>query len=99
MIQMTTEDTLSNADRIAMLVGGGLIILGTAVLGFVNTVTGSPHMPVVEEGEVVATPLVAPEVRAVLVALGLLVWLLFAIYKVTTAPGRIHREDPRPIVS
>lgn len=82
-----TTDTTTTADRIAMLLGGGLIVLGTVVLGLVNVLANAPHMPVEEEGVVVATPVVAPDLRAYIVALGLLVWLGFAIYKLTKAPS------------
>lgn len=81
------NNTLSTADRIAMLVGGGLIAFGTIVLGFLNVIANSPHMVVMEEGQVVAEPLITPDIRAYLVLLGLLVWLLYGLYKVAVAPG------------
>ena len=88
--------TISTADRIAMLIGGGLIVLGTAVLGFLNVITNSPHMVVVEDGEVVAEPLISVDLRAYLIMLGLLVFLLFGLYKLTAiSMGKIGPE-PRP---
>ncbi|MFW6448018.1 MAG: hypothetical protein ACOC0X_00595 [Halobacteriota archaeon] len=90
---MTTKST-STADRIAMLVGGGLIAIGVVVMGFLNTITNNPHLEVVEDGTVVAEPLIPPDLRAYLVLLGLLVWLLYGLYKVTATPaGEI---DPTP---
>lgn len=84
---MSNNPHTSTADRIAMLVGGGLIILGTIVLGFVNTITNSPHLEVVEEGVVTAEPLVPPDIRAYLILLGLLIWGGFALFKLVTVPG------------
>lgn len=89
-----TTDQITTADRIAMLLGGGLVLLGTAVLGLVNTLAGAPTMPVVEEEMIVAEPLVSPDLRASLIALGLLVWLVVAIYKVTQAPSVEVTEAP-----
>lgn len=86
---MSTEPNseLTTADRIAMLLGGGLILLGTAALELVNVLAGAPQVPVEEEGVIVATPVVSPTLRAYIIALGLLVWLGFAVYKLTRAPA------------
>lgn len=70
----------SVADRIAMLAGGGLIAFGLVVLGLVNALTNNPHVTLMEEGEVVAEPLVPPDLRAYLIALGLLIWAVYAVY-------------------
>lgn len=89
-----TNDTLTTADRIVMLIGGGLILIGTAVLGLINVVTNNPHIEVVEEGEVVAEPLISADIRAYIIALGLIVFLLYGLYKVTTVPdGEITEEE------
>jgi hypothetical protein len=74
----------SLADRIAMALGGGLVLLGTAVLGFFETVIGNYHaMPVTNDaGDVVATTTFDPSLRAAIIALGLLVWLGYALYTV-----------------
>lgn len=82
-----TEQTTSTADRIAMLVGGGLIAIGVIVLGFLNVITNNPHMEVIEDGVVTAEPLVPPDIRAYLILLGLLVWLLYGIFKAVTVPS------------
>lgn len=92
---MDTDD-VTIADRIAMAVGGGLILLGVVALGFVNTILGAPHQPVVEEGTVVASPVVSPELRAALVALGLLVWFVYGAYKLATPAGRRDGPSPTP---
>lgn len=77
------------ADKLAMALGGGLILLGTAVLGFFETVIGNPSaIPITNDaGEVVATTTFDPSLRASIIALGLIVWLLYALYKVVGAVG------------
>lgn len=70
-----------------MLVGGGLIAIGVIVLGFINVITNSPHLEVVEDGVVTAEPLVPPDIRAYLILLGLLIWGGFALFKLVTVPG------------
>lgn len=84
---MTTNDTITTADRIAMLVGGGLIFLGVVVLGFVNTILGAPTTVVLEDGQIVAEPVISPEIRAAVLALGLLVWLGYVVYKLSSTPS------------
>jgi len=93
-----TETELTKADRIAMLGGGIPIVLGVVVLGLINTLADAPAAPVVEEGTVVATPLIPVNLRTGLVLLGLLVWLAYALYKLGPAPtpdGGIDRADAR----
>lgn len=80
-----SNTTLTTADRIAMLGGGGLVLLGIAI-GQLNTLLNAPHIPVMEEGEVVATPVIAPEIRAYIILLGLAVWLLYGVFKLATSP-------------
>lgn len=79
-----------------MLVGGGLIAIGVIVLGFLNVITNNPHMEVVEEGVVIAEPLITPDIRAYLVLLGLLIWLLYGLYKVTITPAGEVEPTPSP---
>jgi hypothetical protein len=66
-----------------MIVGGSLIVIGTVVLGLIETFVGNPSPVAVttESGELIAAPTVPPEVRAGLVGLGLLVWGLYGVYK------------------
>lgn len=80
-----TDTTLTSADRIAMLGGGGLVLFGI-LLGIVNTLMNAPHVPVMDDGEVVATPVIAPELRAYIILLGFVVWLLYGLFKLTTSP-------------
>lgn len=96
-----TNDKLDLADKLAMGIGGGLIILAIPVMGFLTTITGSmsPYytIRVMENGEavtktvlgpaipagaeIVNAPLFAPNLRASLVLIGLLVFALYGVYK------------------
>ncbi len=87
-----SENELPLADRIAMTLGGGLLLIGIAVMGFINVAGGAPHVPVEEEGTIVATPIVAPELRAIVVAAGLAVWFGYGLYRVTNPPSGIDRS-------
>ncbi|WP_418281746.1 hypothetical protein [Halorubrum sp. DTA98] len=85
---------MDTADGIAMALGGGLIALGIVVMGLINELAGSPHVPIEEEGAIVATPIVAPELRAYLIALGLLVWVVYAMYKLASPPPPTNTNRP-----
>lgn len=95
--------TTDLADKIAMYVGGGLIVLGIAVMGFINllargesamtvyevtqggaTTTGHALSPAMAPAgaTIVHVPLFDPNLRAYIVALGLLVFGLYAVYRV-----------------
>ena len=80
-MEPTDFDTL---DRIATGLGLGLMLLGVVVLGIVETLAGQPYgaAPVTNDaGEVVATPMVDPTIRTGLVILGLVVLLLWGVYR------------------
>jgi hypothetical protein len=76
--------TPTTADRIAMYVGGGLLLFGAMVIGVIETLFGSPHA-VTGEGQIVHEALVPLEVRSFIILAGLLVWLLYAVYKISSA--------------
>lgn len=79
----TGHDTDTDlADRIAMWLGGGLILLGVVGLGLVETLTGPPFAPVTGEGAVATGATVGPDLRAGLVVAGMVVWGLYAVYRV-----------------
>lgn len=85
---MSNRDTeIGTADRVAMLVGGGLVLLGTVVLGFLDLFVGNPYpMPVTNDaGEIIANPTFSIEIRGTIIALGLAVFALYAVYKVFAA--------------
>ncbi|MEF8812343.1 MAG: hypothetical protein V5A55_00760 [Halovenus sp.] len=78
---------LTIPDKIAMYVGGGLVVLGTFVIGLVEMVAGSTH-PVQSEGQIIHEALVPLDIRSYIILAGLLVWGIYAVYKVVgTTPG------------
>ena len=88
-------ESITTIDRLAMLVGGGLVLLGTVVLGIVEVLAGEPYgaAPVTNDaGEIIASPFVDPNLRTGLVILGLLALLLWGLYKMA-APS-VHVEGP-----
>ncbi|SDE70764.1 hypothetical protein [Halorientalis regularis] len=86
---MTDTPTMSAADRAAMLVGGSLIVVGTVVLGLIETFVGNPSpVPVTNEaGDVIAAPTIPVEIRATLIGLGLLVWGCYGVYRLAAPSG------------
>lgn len=78
---------LNPIDRIAAFGGGGLIVFGVVVIGFTEIIAGSPH-PVESEGQIVHEALVPIKIRSYIILLGLLIWGLYAVYKVVaTTPA------------
>jgi len=80
-------DTTNIVDRIAMGLSAALFTLGIVVLGIVELLDGAPFgaSPTTNDaGEIVATPLVDPNIRTGLVIAGLLVLALWGLYKVAT---------------
>jgi hypothetical protein len=77
-------DTLDTADRIAMLIGGGLLMLGIPVIGFITSFV-APH-EITEgssTGDVVIHQAIAQSTRAYIIALALLVFFLWAVCRLT----------------
>lgn len=89
-------------DKLAMAVGGALMLLGVVVLGIVEILGGEPYgaAPITNDaGEIVASPLVDPNIRTGLVILGLLVLLLWGLYRMvqpTMATGEARRDVAAP---
>lgn len=82
---------IDTIDKVAMAVSGGLMLLGIVVLGIVETLAGEPYgaAPIEETneaGEVVNTiyPAIDPTLRTGLVILGLVILLLWGIYKIAS---------------
>lgn len=74
-------------DKAAMALSAGLMLLGLVGTGIVEILAGAPYSPAPitnEAGEVVATPLISPQVRTGLVLAGLAVLGLYAAYKIVT---------------
>ena len=72
------------ADRLAMALSGGLLLLGVVVTGLIETLDGAPRgaAPVTNDaGEVIAQPTIDPNIRTALVVAALLVLLMYAIYR------------------
>lgn len=78
-----------------MYVGGGLLLFGAVVIGVVETLFGSPHA-VTGEGQIVHETLVPLEIRSFIILAGLLVWLLYAVYKLTSADPPAATPEPAP---
>ncbi|WP_135822137.1 hypothetical protein [Halostella litorea] len=81
------KSQFDTVDRAAMALSGGLMLLGIVVLGIVEILAGEPYgaAPVTNDaGEVVASPAVDPTLRTGLVIAGLVVMLLWGVYRVAT---------------
>jgi len=87
--------TPTTADKIAMYLGGGLILFGAVVIGVVETLFGSPHA-VTGEGQIVHEALVPLEIRSSIILAGLLVWLLYAVYKLASADPPAGTAEAAP---
>ncbi len=77
-----TVSRMQLADKIAMVVGGGLILLGTTVMGiFESFFTGHTVSPNGNLGDVVIHTSFDPTLRAYAIALGLLVLFLYGLFR------------------
>jgi hypothetical protein len=79
---------LTMADRIALYVGGGLVLIGVAGIGTIEMIAGAAH-PVSGEGQIQHDAIVPLEIRSGIILLGLLVWGLYAVYRVAATPPEI----------
>lgn len=77
---------LNTVDKVAMYVGGGLVMLGVLVIGLLEMFLGSPH-PVDAEGAIVHEALIPMDIRAWIIFLGFVVWGLVSLYKIV-GPAR-----------
>ncbi|WP_144799166.1 hypothetical protein [Halorubrum depositum] len=74
-------------DKAAMALSAGLMLLGLVGMGILEILAGQPYSPAPitnEAGEVVATPLISPQIRTGLVLAGIAVLGLYAAYKLVT---------------
>ena len=77
-------DTTETMDKIAMLIGGGLILLGTTVMGIAESFfTDHTLDPNGNLGDVVIHTSHSPTLRAYVIALGFFVLFVFVVYRVT----------------
>lgn len=75
-------------DKAALAASGALMLLGIVVLGVVEILDGPAYgaAPVTNDaGKVVATPMVDPNIRTGLVIAGLLVLLIWGLYRMAAA--------------
>jgi hypothetical protein len=84
---------LNTADRIALYVGGGLVLIGVAGIGIIEMIGGAPH-PVSGEGQIQHEALVPIEIRSGIILLGLLIWGLYAVYRVVAMPPEAGGGTP-----
>lgn len=78
---------LNTIDKVAMGLSGALMLLGIVVLGFIEVLAGPPYgaAPMTNEaGEVVANPAIDPNLRTGLLIAGLVILLLWGLYKMVT---------------
>lgn len=85
---------LTTADKIALYGGGGLIILGVFGIGLLEMLFGAGH-PVDSEGQIEHDALIPIEYRSGIILLGMIIWGLYAIYRLAfttpaTGPSRIR---------
>lgn len=91
-----TLKNMNPIDKWAMLVSTGLMFLGIIVLGFVEVIAGEPYgaAPLTNDaGEVIATPMIDPNIRTGLVILGLVLLLLLGVYRMVEPVG-FEEEQP-----
>jgi len=74
-------------DKAAMALSAGLMLLGLVGMGILEILAGAPFSPAPitnEAGDIVATPLISPQIRTGVVLAGLAVLGLYAAYKIAT---------------
>ena len=73
--------------KAAMALSAGLMLLGLVGMGIVEILVGTPYSPAPitnEAGDVVATPLISPQIRTGIVLAGIAVLGLYAAYAIVT---------------
>lgn len=78
---------LTSNDKTILTIAGALVLLGTAGIGLLEILAGSPH-PVTGEGQIVHEALVPLAIRSYIILLGFLLLAVFGVYRVlTTTPS------------
>lgn len=111
---MSTQSDLDAMDRIAMFLGGGLIVLAIPVMGLVVTLAGSKSPMYIYEmtqdgrtvsghalsaggvpegATIVSSPIIDPNVRAYIVALGLLIFGVYGVYRLLAPKVQTSSAD------
>ena len=75
---------LTAVDKIALYLGGGLIVVGVVGIGLLEMAIGAPH-PVTGEGQIVHEALIPLAVRSYMILLGMLLWGGYGIFRVITS--------------
>lgn len=95
------ETNYTVIDKAALALSSALLLLGIVILGFVEVLTGQPYgaAPVEqtnEAGEVVNTlyPAIDPTLRTGLVIAGLVVLLLWGLYRMAGTPAENVERQP-----
>jgi hypothetical protein len=87
-------DEYTDAADLIGMIGGALVAIGVVVLGAINTLTDNPHTEQTNDaGAVTAEPLIAADIRAYVILLGLAILLLYGLYKVAQPADNV--EEPR----
>ncbi|WP_197428592.1 hypothetical protein [Halapricum sp. CBA1109] len=87
-------------DKAALAVSSAAMLVGIVVLGVVETLAGSPHSPAPvtnDAGEVIATPLISANIRTGFVLAGVLVLLLWAVYRVAAVRPTDDSTETTPV--
>ena len=90
----TQTESMDTIDKAAMALSATLVLLGVVVLGIVEVLAGQPYgaAPLTNDaGQVLATPAIDPALRTGLVVSGLVVLLLWGLYR-PEVPG-VTGED------
>lgn len=85
---------LTTADTIALYGGGGLVVLGTLVIGLLEMLGGASH-PVDAEGQIAHEAWLPLWLRSSIILLGLLIWAGYAVYRVAATEPRAAGAEVR----
>jgi hypothetical protein len=91
------KNNITVIDKAAWALSGTLMLLGIVVLGIVEILAGKPYnaAPLMNDaGEVIASPAVDPVFRTGLVVLGILVLLLWGLYRMVQPTIEAGTESP-----
>lgn len=86
---------LTAVDKIALYLGGGLVITGVVVIGILEIALGVPH-PVTTDGQIVHETLVPLAIRSYIILLGLLLWGGYGIFRVITTTSLAGQDVDTP---
>ena len=82
---------LNTIDKIAMYVGGGLLLVGVFLIGLLDMFLGAGH-PVGSDGAIEHDAIIPLEIRSYIIMAGLLIMGLYAVYKVVATTPAVETE-------